>query len=343
VTPEELADLLERRILGDPELTTAEVVAAGGTDLALAEELWTGLGFSPVDPARPTFTQADAEILGSLQALADLGIAGPEVVVPMTRVLGQALSRVANAQVHAFRRRLLEAAAAVDAPTGGAEGPVGPPVGEHADPAVARHAEEVLESVTDLLLPGFERFISYTWRRHLADAIRRELVTGDREGDVIGFADLVDYTRETRDLDDTDLSELLSLFQAVVYEQVTAVGGRIVKTLGDGIMFSVPVATGAARAALGIVEACGRDDRLPAVRVGVASGHLLALEGDLFGETVNRASRLCDLARPHTVLADDETGEALAASGEFTTKRLRPHKLKGLGPVASWVVRPPRI
>lgn len=322
MTPEELVDELERRILGEATLTGAEVSGSSEADRAHAEQLWMGLGFAPVEPEDRVFTAADAEVIESLRMLRDLGIAGPEVTVPMTRVLGQALSRVAAAQVQAFRPRLLEAITEVDGPDS---------------------ADEVLEAVTELLLPGFERFISYTWRRHLAAALRRGLLEDESEYDVVGFVDLVNYTRETRDLGDAELSDLLGRFQHIVYEQLTAAEGRVIKTLGDGVMFSVPTAAGAARAALGMVGACADDEVLTGVRVGLARGHVVAVEGDVFGETVNRASRLADEALPHTVLADDEVGEILTALGEVTVKRTKPHRLKGLGVVQTWVVRPPRL
>jgi adenylate cyclase len=322
VTPEELVAALEQRILGAVDRTAAEIIAGSGVEEHLAIELWVGLGFQPVDLDVVAFTADDERILADLALLAQMGIAGPEVTLPMTRVLGQALSRVAAAQVQAFSQRLADAASEAHSP---------------------EEEAEVLTAITELLLPGFERFISYTWRRHLMAAVHRQLLDREVDSLVVGFVDLVDYTRETKDLGDTELSELLARYQRVVYEQVTAVDGRIVKTLGDGVMFSVDSPIDAAQAALGMVDACARDELLTGVRVGLALGHVVAVEGDLFGETVNRASRLADEAHPHTVLADDETGEALLAAGRFTVKRVRPRKLKGLGAVPAWVVRPPRI
>src|SRR5215204_1104264 len=206
-----------------------------GSEVADAEELWTGLGFPLTEPGTVFFTDADLEALASLVALREMGIAGPELIVPMTRVLGQALSRVASAQMEAFHGRLTEAVDRAETP---------------------EQEEEAIAAVTDLLLPGFEHFISYVWRRHLVAAIRRELVDHRSASEIVGFADLVDYTRETRDLDDDDLAALLQRFQRVVYEQVTAADGRVIKILGDGAMFAAPTPEAAATAALGLVQAC---------------------------------------------------------------------------------------
>lgn len=318
VTPEELVARLEERILGPAVFTTDEVTERGSTARAEAEDLWQGLGFPPVAEDAAIFTEADVEILAMIGVLRDSELASPEVVLPMTRVLGQALSRVAAAQVEVMYQRLVEALDEV-----GQDG-----------------EEEVMAVLTELLIPGFERFISYVWRRHMAAALRRELLGMHGGTRTVGFVDLVGYTAETRDLDDEGLSALLDRFQQVVYEHVTSAGGRIVKVLGDGVMFAAPTAASAATAALGLVRDSALDGRLNGVHVGLASGHLLGLEGDLFGETVNRASRLTDQARAHTVLADDETAEELLAVGGFEVRRTRPHRLKGLGVVDTWVVRP---
>lgn len=317
MTPEELVQALEERILAPGRFTTEDVLERAGGTREDAEELWTALGFPPSQPGARIFTEADAEILANVLAFRQLGFADFDVIIPMTRVLGQALSRVATAQVQAFHDALM----------------VGLEQAEAGEP-------DTLDAITDLLVPGFESFINYTWRRHLVAAIQREFVEGRAESEVVGFADLVGYTKETRDLGDAELSELLGRFQRVASEQVTAAGARIVKLLGDGVMFVGPSPDAAADAALGLVEACADDEILPEVRVGLARGHIVELEGDLFGATVNRASRLADVARPNSVLADAEVGDLLARTGAFIVKKTKSHKLKGLGDVESYVIRP---
>jgi adenylate cyclase len=72
----------------------------------------------------------------------------------------------------------------------------------------------------------------------------------------------------------------------------------------------------------------------------MASGPVVAIEGDLFGDTVNRASRLSDISHPGTVLVDDALGHALDGRDDLVVRPLRPRKLKGLGYVRAWVLRP---
>ena len=137
------------------------------------------------------------------------------------------------------------------------------------------------------------------------------------------------------------LPELVARFHEVANHHVALAGGRVLKVIGDAVMFVAPDPESAARAAIGISEAAHDDDTLPEVRIGMASGPVVEVEGDIYGETVNRASRLVELANPGSVVVDDEVGSALY-DGEYRVRPMRPRKLKGLGVVPTWVVRPPR-
>jgi adenylate cyclase len=322
VTPEEFADRLEIRVMGPPRYSLDELLGETGIEIPDAEELWLGLGFQvgSVDGLR--FTDADVEVLRSLARLRREGLAGPDVIIPMTRVLGQALARVASAEVGIFRTPVLELLGEIDSATA---------------------TEEDLAPIIERMVENFEHFVTYVWRRQLIAAVRRDLLGEDSETEVVGFVDLVDYTRETRDLDDDELSEVLAALQRMVYDQVTTVGGRVVKVVGDGALFTTRSAHEAAQAAVGMVAASALDERLKGVRVGLARGPVVALEGDLYGATVNRASRLSDHAYAHSVLVDDAVGEALAGDEAFQLKRTKPQKLKGLGSEQTWVVRSPRV
>ena len=63
--------------------------------------------------------------------------------------------------------------------------------------------------------------------------------------------------------------------------------------------------------------------------------------GDVFGRTVNLASRLTALAAPGSVLVDSETATALQASEDFALDLLRTRAVRGLGLVRPGVVRRP--
>src|SRR5665811_2339371 len=72
---------------------------------------------------------------------------------------------------------------------------------------------------------------------------------------------------------------------------------------------------------------------------GMASGQVVSRLGDVFGNTVNRASRLTAVARPRTVLVDDSLAASLASTSGFEMSALRRRNLRGIGPVTPWSLR----
>ncbi|MHB8680483.1 MAG: adenylate/guanylate cyclase domain-containing protein [Acidimicrobiales bacterium] len=310
---------LEEIILGPARYTGLEVADMAGIPIDEAEQLWVELGFPPMDRNARRFTEADAEVVRNLRELQQSRLIPFETIVSMTRVLGQALSRVASAQV-----QVTLGANALSLPLG-------------ADGALTPELERQFEDAVALGVAVNERFIGYAWRRHLAAALHRQLDAQPTE--TVGFADMVGYTKLTRRLDDTELPALLERFQHIATTHVSSNGGRVVKLIGDAVMFVAPAPERAARAALGIRHAMEDHEDAPSVRIGLATGPVVALEGDVYGETVNRASRLAELARPDTILADDPTGSELLDHADITVRPLRPRRLKGIGLVRSWSVR----
>jgi adenylate cyclase len=127
-------------------------------------------------------------------------------------------------------------------------------------------------------------------------------------------------------------------FEELSHDIVTSLGGRVVKMIGDEVMFVVESVAAAARIGLDLADAYADDELLSDVRVGLALGPVLLREGDYFGTTVNLAHRIVNIGNPGTVLVSDELQAALleVAPDEFTTKPLRPRLLKDLGRVQLW-------
>jgi adenylate cyclase len=209
------------------------------------------------------------------------------------------------------------------------------------DPVTARAAAVKLAEIADDLEP----ILTYAWRRHLSAAISRMVTdaepTENQPGVMrsVGFADLVAFSGLVSRLSERDLARMVQRFEALTSDVVTAHGGRVIKTVGDEVMF---VAVGMARAAaiaLDLVEAMAEDDLLPDIRVGVASGRVISRLGDVFGTTVNRASRLTAVAQPRTVLVDEVIAASLSTTSGFEMSPMRRRNLRGIGPVTPWVLR----
>jgi class 3 adenylate cyclase len=133
----------------------------------------------------------------------------------------------------------------------------------------------------------------------------------------IMFTDLVDFTALTARLGDAAAMDLLRTHNRLIREALATHSGREVKHTGDGIMASFVSATAALRAAVDIQgafaanAAVAPDGQAMAVRIGLAAGEPIEENGDLFGASVQLASRLCALAAPHQVLAAESVREAL--------------------------------
>ena len=155
----------------------------------------------------------------------------------------------------------------------------------------------------------------------------------------VGFADLVNFTALVRRLSERDLARLVSRFEALSADVITAHGGRLIKTVGDEVLFTTVGAAPAAAIALDLVDTMAEDDVLPDVRCGMARGPIVSRLGDVFGTTVNRASRLTAVAGAGSVLVDATMARELASMSGFTLTGQRRRVLRGVGAVTPSVLR----
>jgi adenylate cyclase len=129
------------------------------------------------------------------------------------------------------------------------------------------------------------------------------------------------------------------LFESVATDAVGAHHGQIVKTIGDEVLFVADTAVDGAEIALALIEASDADDELPYLRVGLAAGPVVSRLGDVFGQTVNIASRLTSLARTGTILIDQGMSDALDGDDRYAMKPLRPASVRGYQHLRSWRLR----
>jgi adenylate cyclase len=314
------------RLALDQELRYDIAAACEGT--ALPEEelrhIWRSLGFPDPKPGEKVFSDVD---LGNLAAVADLmhsGVVSPEVTYGMTRVIGSSMARIASALVDAVAAQAEEVTTSV---------------------TEAEEAAEVLEPIASQaggFLPMFPAVLEQVWRRHLQVAARRRILRGDVEGSpgqIVGFADLVGFTALAQQVTDEELAEVVDQFERLAYDVVVAGGGRVVKMIGDEVMFLVEDPVAAAEIALGLAEASRDAAELSDVRVGMAVGPVIEREGDAFGVTVNLASRATAIAYPGTVVVSSELRELLEGRPEYAFRTMRPRFLKNIGRVSLSVLR----
>jgi len=316
---QQIVDLLEEHLLGSlPTMTGPQIAGEVGISMELARQRWRSLGFTAVDDDEVAFTDADLEAMRLTQRLHDLGMINEEDEAALIRTLGRSFARLAEWQLGLLGRAV--------------------------DPASL--GGDDLAAVVAEITPVIEQVQNYIWRRHVLSAASRLLLAPPPEDEGtsslgIGFADIVGYTRQTRSLKQEELARLVDVFEARALAIVTAHHGRIIKTIGDEILFAADRAEDAAHIALELVEEHLTDEDFPQLRVGVAWGPVLNRLGDVFGPTVNIAARLTSVARPGRVLADKELADALQDDERFKLRRMRRTAVKGYRRLEPWKLRRP--
>lgn len=300
------ADTLEHLLLGGSRrYTRRQVAERSGVPLERSERLWRALGFPDVRDDEVVFTDLDVHALRTVQELLELGLLDDDTQIATTRAMGQSLSRLAEWQVS---------------------------VVTHVLEGLDANSPEVLTETARELVPTLEGLIGYVWRRHLAAAAARALANPDEvvaRTMVVGFADLVGYTTLTRHVDEDELARVVGGFESVASDVIAAQAGRVVKTVGDEVMFTADDPAGGAEIALQLLESMEADENLPGLRVGLAYGTVLARLGDIYGEPVNLASRLTSMARPNSVLVDKELAAALEDDERYRLRRVPPRPVRG--------------
>ncbi|HWE88330.1 MAG TPA: adenylate/guanylate cyclase domain-containing protein [Pseudonocardiaceae bacterium] len=303
---------------GERKYTRIEAARLGGVDIERAHRLWLSMGFAEVPDDQIVFTDGDVEALRVWATLqeGDAPI-NPGDETAVVRSIGQAMSRLADWEAQVVLTRVRESGGIPDN------------LLENDNPLVA-----VVQSLHN-----------YVWRRHLAAACLRllsaDLADPAEQPLAVGFADIVGYTSTTRRIELDDLGSLLDSFEDDASEAVAACHGRVVKTVGDEVMFVADNASDAADIALRLSDPAREEQGLPTLRVGLAMGPVLSRFGDVYGEAVNVAARLTSRARPGTVLLDQGMAEQLRGNDRYQLRSLRPVSVRGYNHLRLWVLRPP--
>lgn len=309
---------------GEARYTRDEVVRLAGTSPEFAARIWRALGFAAREDDVPAYTDSDVEAMRVTAQLIRDGLLTEEASIRLARAMGQTMIRLAEWQTSILTTLSYK-------PEVDTDGHLGPLVG-----------------LAKELLPDMETLLLHVWRRQLVAAVSRSLAVQEQQSEdasphyfplIVGFADLVSFTTLSRELDEVALADVVEGFEATSADIVASCGGRIVKTLGDEILYVADDARSAADIALQLAAGVKTHVEVPDVRVGVAYGPVLALLGDVFGTTVNRASRLTSFARPGTVLIDEALAAQLKDEEGFQVVAVRARHAHGLGQLQPYALR----
>jgi adenylate cyclase len=323
---------LDAALLGGPRTLTVEGLAErAGLSEKQVRSYWQALGLPITERQEQMFTEDDATALEEIYSVAEEEQFDNRALTTLIRSMGHTTERLVLWQVEALVEHMAQRF--------------------ELDDTSARLL--VLDRLPDLA-PVLETQLRHAWRRQLAAVAARftvefsEARTGDRPDAralplprAVGFADIVSFTKRTAGLGSSELAEFVQLFETRARDIITSAGGRVVKTIGDAVLYIADdVATGA-EVALGLaqeVERAGEAVDVPPVRVSLVWGRVLSRFGDVFGPSVNLASRLTEIAEPATVLMDRETAALLSGDARFALTAEPEREVQGLG-----VVEPVRL
>lgn len=313
---------IDRLLDEDPRrLSQRDIAEQADLPVEVVSQVWRALGFPHVEPDEPVYTDADARMTGLVASLLDRGLTDADVTLQMARVIGQSLSRVAAAQVTSMVDRETDRTAEATAAA-----------------PFAERAELLFE-----VMPGV---MEYVWRRHLEVEARRRLAQLEGAGAedesanlVVGFADLVGFTALSQQIPEDELAHVVGRFEAVAADVVAAHGGRLVKTIGDEVMFASDDIGAGAEIALSLAEQFHAEEVVSDVRVGLAYGPVLQYEGDLYGPVVNLSHRIVGIAYPGSIVVPEEVEAALIDDDRFNLVSIRAHTLRDIGKVDLWLLR----
>ncbi len=283
---------IESALLGSKRtFNRKEVADKAGVPIDVAEELWQQLGFPHASDDDVAFTKEDLKALQRTNELISLGILTPESQAALVRTWGRSFARLAEWQVSLLAELAIED-----------EDPQGR-----------------LGELMDVVLPRVQKLQTYIWRRHLESAASRLLSQFAVEGPgttstmAVGFVDIVGYTGQSKTLSDAELVEWVEYFENEMTRTVVDLDGRVIKTIGDEVLFVADDPVSAAEVALIVTERGeDHDDEFPRVRAGIAYGDVVSRLGDVYGPQVNIAARLTSVARPGSVLVDRGAYEELS-------------------------------
>lgn len=313
-------------------LTTPAMTRAGRVDRTVQDlcaelelppaslaDVYQAIGFAPPSPA-DRVREGDRELLELIQRFLAAGAAeGP--TLRLLRIYADSVRRVAQAEAELYESQIEEPLRR----SGRGE--------RELMELGASFGERVIASLERTLIDVYRRHREHVWIEHSINHAETAL---ERAGlfekvprpPAICFVDLTGYTRLTEQRGDEFAAALAGSLASLVEDISRERGGRPIRWLGDGGMFHFKEPLAAILAGLDMVERAPAAG-LPPMHVGIHTGPVIFQDGDVYGMTVNLASRIASHASAGQVLASEETVRRIATD-EVRFLPAGPVALKGV-------------
>jgi adenylate cyclase len=301
-----------------PRITPRQLAESGVMSLETFDAVWRAAGLPAIDPDASVLFDADREVFASFGVGA--AVFGEDVTLQFTRVVGAALATIADAALAIF--------------------------GITVEPEFRSGERDeleftkVAETASAMLVNEVPKVIAGLFRHHVEAAIDRyqAMGVGERAVLAVGFLDVVGSTQLTWDVGAAAVGSALSEFERRATEEIATRGGRLVKTIGDEVMFVATSADDAARIALALARYADAHPVLTSLRGSVAWGEAVRGFGDFYGPVVNLAARMVKESEPGRIVVDAAFAAMLSPSVARTV-RLGDRTLRGFdAPVPMFVL-----
>ena len=300
----------DRVIVGTERYTAVEVARLSGIDQEFLVAVRRAMGLPIPDPDEAVYTEAELESARMIHVGRAAGITD-EDLLDLLRVLGRGLAQAAETLRALPLKVVLE-----------------PGMSE---PELAGRYAQATAQLYPLLDPMVRNLLAL----HLRQTAQSEVISaiersgghlpGSREVAVC-FADLVGFTRLGEEVAPDERGRLAVRLEDLARD-VAEPPVRLVKTIGDAAMLASVEPEPLLDAALSLIDAADAESQdFPQLRAGVAVGFALPRAGDWFGRPVNLASRITQVARPGSLLAEREVRESALESYRWSyagERRLR--------------------
>ena len=324
-TPDDLTatSYVPQLLGGHLTYSARDLAEATGTPIDRVVQFWIALGFQAPDPDEQMFSQRDLEVLHKWHDLVESGAIDTATSRSLLRANSHLADRLEALVEDSSRRLMLD------------------------DTTARMYVLDHMREYIDV----FQEMFVYSWRRQLEATLSRFDREVSQRGHeerhsrfplnrCLGFVDMVSYTSSSTILGDS----LVGLIERFEEESRTAVieeGGRVVKMIGDAVLYIADDLPTGLRVATALIERLNADDEMLPVRASFVRGDVFSRSGDVFGPTVNLASRLVDIAPVGKILTDPATAAAIAAGkgGEgYRLEEFPTADLRGFGPVSPYLL-----
>ena len=267
-----------------------DMVNLVGNNLNWILRIYENMGLSIDDVDEKKFDEDDVSMLNNLQDIMNQTHTNDDGMAELARVFGVSISRMADASILVYISNFLRD-----------------------NMSELDMVKFSIGSADQHLIDPAMQIVGVVLRHHVKKSLQRHTQAQIEEKEFgtlqmgVGFLDIVGYTPYLGDLPAKELRKLISHFEDESIRISGQHNGKLVKTIGDEIMFVANRAEDACNIALNVKEVFSSEDI--SAHGGVAFGEIIAHGGDYFGQVVNMAARLAELSVGDEILATSEVAK----------------------------------